>query len=438
MSQTPQPHVRALTEAIRQESVRYAAANPESQRQFEQATRVMPGGNTRSVLFYPPFPLTIARAEGCRLWDMDGHEYLDFIAEFTAGIYGHSHPVIRRAIDAALDNGMMLGGHNLLEAQLAALICRRFAGIEQVRFTNSGTEANLMALAAAKLHTQRTKIIVFKGGYHGAVLTFASGNHPVNVPHEFLLADYNRLASVQNLFDEYPGQIAAILVEPMQGAGGCIIGQPDFLNGLRTLASAHGTLLIFDEVMTSRLSAGGMQEISGITADLTTLGKYMGGGLPFGAFGGRADIMAQFDPRQSNATPHAGTFNNNVLSMAAGFAGLSQLYTASAARQLNERADRLRDQLNALCVAHGLALQFTGAGSIMNLQAGTHAIRSITDLPDHHTQVKDLFFFHMLEHGIYLARRGLIVLSLPIKEPHIQRMLDAFQSFAQHHGDILR
>jgi len=192
-------------------------------------------------------------------------------------------------------DALNLGGHNLLEAQLAALICQRFASIDQVRFTNSGTEANLMALAAARLYTGRTKIIVFKGGYHGGVLTFATGNHPVNVPHDFFLADYNQLSSVQALFDAHPDKIAAVLVEPMQGAGGCIAGQPAFLAGLRALCSAHGAVLIFDEVMTSRLAAGGAQEKWGITADLTTLGKYLGGGLSFGAFGGRADIMAQFD-----------------------------------------------------------------------------------------------------------------------------------------------
>jgi len=437
-----QTHIRldasALADALNTASQRYAANNPNSQRQFERAAQVLPGGNTRSVLFYPPFPLTITRGQGCRLWDADGHEYVDFIAEFTAGIYGHSHPVIRKAIIEALDTGISLGGHNLLEAKLAALICQRFGGMAQLRFTNSGTEANLMALAAAKLHTARTKIIVFKGGYHGGVLTFAAGKHPVNVPHEFLLADYNQLSSVQALFDAHPGQIAAILVEPMQGAGGCIVGQPDFLAGLRTLTRLHGAVLIFDEVMTSRLSSGGLQHTLGIQADLTTLGKYMGGGLPFGAFGGRQDIMAQFDPRNAAATPHAGTFNNNVLSMAAGFAGLSQLYDEPAIDQLNALGDDLRGQLNALCRAHRLALQFTGAGSIMNLQAGTHAIRSINDLVSEHHLVKDLFFFHMLAHGIYLARRGLVVLSLPITDTHIQQFLCAFQSFAEHFASLLK
>jgi len=435
--------VHALAEAIQKASDRYAANNPNSQRQFERAAKYMPGGNTRSVLFYAPFPLTIARGEGCHLWDADGHGYVDFIAEFTAGIYGHSNPVIRRAIAAALDDGINLSGHNLLEAQLAALICQRFASINQIRFTNSGTEANLMALAAAKLHagcknTARTKIIVFKGGYHGGVLTFAAGNHPVNVPHDFLLADYNQLSSVQKLFDEHPDKIAAVLVEPMQGASGCIVGQPEFLVGLRALCSAHGVVLIFDEVMTSRLAAGGAQETLGITADLTTLGKYLGGGLSFGAFGGRADIMAQFDPRNANAAPHAGTFNNNVLSMAAGLAGLSQLYTAAAAQQLNARGEALREQLNARCAENELALQFTGVGSVMNLHAGTHAIRSIADLHKAHTLVKDLFFFHMVEHGIYLARRGLIVLSLPIEDAHIQHMLDAFEAFIKRYGNLLQ
>jgi len=445
MSTSPLPDISALNVALDDARQRYAARYPESQRQFAQAARVMPGGNTRSVLFYPPFPLTMVRGAGCRLWDADGYEYLDFIAEFTAGLYGHSHPLIRQAIVDALDAGINLSGHNRLEAQLAALLCQRFASMAQIRFTNSGTEANLLALAAAKLHTRRKKIIVFRGGYHGGVLTFAPENHPVNVPHEFLLADYNQLSSAQALFDAHPDEVAAVLVEPMQGAGGCIVGQPDFLAGLRTLTQAHGAVLIFDEVMTSRLSAGGMQTLLGIRPDLTTLGKYMGGGLSFGAFGGREDIMAQFDPRLPAATPHAGTFNNNVLTMAAGLAGLTHLYGASAARALNALGERLRGQLNNLCREHGLALQFTGTGSLMNLHVGTHPIRSIKDVADDlarvKAQVRDLFFFHMLEQGIYLARRGLVVLSLPLLEAdgaqHIQRLLDALSAFAVRYAAVL-
>lgn len=156
----------------------YVAINPKSRSQYLAATEVMPGGNTRSVLFYEPFPLAMARGEGARLWDADGHEYTDLLGEFTAGLYGHSHPEIRKAIEAALDGGINLTGHNLLESRLAALVTQRFPSVRQLRFTNSGTEANLLAIAAAKRFTNRGKIMVFKGGYHGGVLTFAAGPAP--------------------------------------------------------------------------------------------------------------------------------------------------------------------------------------------------------------------------------------------------------------------
>jgi len=426
-----------LAEAINRAVERYTGSNPQSARQYERAAQVMPGGNTRSVLFYGPFPLAIARGEGCRLWDADGHEYIDFIAEFTAGLYGHSNPVIREAIDRALDAGINLGGHNLLESELARLICDRFPAVDAVRFTNSGTEANLMAISAARVHTRRDKVIVFAGGYHGGVLTFAKGNSPVNVSHDVLIANYNDLASVQELFEAHPDEVAAVVVEPMQGAAACICGERDFLAGLRALASKYGALLIFDEVMSSRLAPGGLQEALGIRPDLTTLGKYIGGGVSFGAFGGRVSIMDQFDPRKPGATPHAGTFNNNVLSMAAGAAGLSRLYTADVAREMNARGDRFREQLNAICVERNVPLQFIGRGSLMNLQAGRHAIRSVKDLLPEGNSVKDLFFFHMIEHGIYLARRGFIVLSMPITEQEIGRLLSAFDTFVERYAGVL-
>ena len=169
----------------------FAAGNPKSRERFHAATSVLPGGNTRSVLYYDPFPLSIVRGDGCRVWDADGHEYLDFLGEFTAGVYGHSDPAIRAAIVAALDRGINLSGHNVLEAELARILCTRFPSIDLVRFTNSGTEANLMALAAATVFTGRRKVLVFDGAYHGGVLSFTKGPSAVNVPHEFVLSAYN-------------------------------------------------------------------------------------------------------------------------------------------------------------------------------------------------------------------------------------------------------
>jgi glutamate-1-semialdehyde 2,1-aminomutase len=355
----------ASSRALATETQAYAAKNPKSFERFQAATAVMPGGNTRSSLYYDPFPLTIVRGQGCRVWDADGHEYLDFLGEFTAGVYGHSDPVVRAAIVTALDAGINLSGHNALEAELARIICDRFPSIDLIRFTNSGTEANLMALAAATVFTGRKKILVFEGAYHGGVLSFANGASPANVPHEFLLSSYNDVDQTLALIEAHRKELAAILIEPMIGSGGCIPADVEFLQALRRAATAEGVLLIFDEVMTSRLAPGGRQQALNVVPDLCTLGKYLGGGMSFGAFGGRHDVMEQFDPRRPGGLPHAGTFNNNVLTMAAGIAGLTKVFTSAAVQTLNARGDQLRTRLNALCRERGARFQFTGIGSLL-------------------------------------------------------------------------
>ena len=423
--------------ALAEARTAYVAANPESRARFEAALRVMPGGNTRTVLFFDPFPLCIARGEGARLWDVDGHEYVDFLGEFTAGIFGHSNRLIRAAIDAALDDGINLSGHNRLEAELAGIVCERFPSIEQVRFTNSGTEANLLALAAALAHTGRRKILVFEGAYHGGVLSFGAGPSPVNVPHEFVIGRYNDLAGTLALVAEHGDALAAILVEPMLGAGGCIPAEPAFLAGLRHAATRHGAVLIFDEVMTSRLSPGGRQAELGIVPDMTTLGKYIGGGSSFGAFGGRAEIMRRFDPREPGALAHAGTFNNNVISMAAGIAGMTKVLTPAATRALNGRGTALREALNALCRRHGAKLQATGLGSIMSLHATDRPIRGPGDLAAADSGIRDLVFFDLIARGYYLARRGLMSLSLPIGEAETQGLVAALDDILMSRRALL-
>ena len=254
-----------LIDTLEAARARYRERNPASERQLAQAATVMPGGNTRSVLFHAPFPLTMVRGEGARLWDADGHRYLDALGEFTAGLYGHSNAAIRQAIVDALADGVSLSSHNRREVALAAEIQRRFPSMALMRFTNSGTEASLLALATAKAFTARPKIMVFDGAYHGGLLSFGRGGSPINVPHEYVVAPYNDLAAAEALVREHGPALAAIIVEPMLGAGGCIPGEPAFLHGLRALASGCGALLVFDEVQTSRLSIGGRQAQLGDT-----------------------------------------------------------------------------------------------------------------------------------------------------------------------------
>ena len=423
----------ALTEA----KEAYVARNPNSFARYVEATAVMPGGNTRTVLFYAPFPLAIARAEGCRMWDMDGAEYIDFLGEYTAGIYGHSHPAIRAAVDRALDAGINMGAHNLLEAKFARAVCDRFA-LERVRFTNSGTEANLLALSLARIFTRRGKVMVFNGGYHGAVFGFAGGGSPINAPFDYVVARYNDIDGTRALIEQLGPDLATVILEPMMGGGGCIAAEPDFLAMLREATTQVGALLILDEVMTSRLSPGGLQAVRGIRPDLTTLGKYIGGGMSFGAFGGRADIMDLFDPRRPDALPHAGTFNNNVLTMSAGLAGLTGVYTPQAAAALNARGDALRERLNVLCRTANAPMQFTGIGSMLAVHMLRGPVRSPEDAAQGDAKLKELFFFDMLAHGIWLARRGMMALCLPIGDAECDRLAASVEDFLGARRSLLR
>jgi glutamate-1-semialdehyde 2,1-aminomutase len=412
----------------------YVTSAPASLARYVEATTVMPGGNTRTVLHYAPFPLAMARAEGCRLWDVDGREYIDFLGEYTAGLYGHSHPVIRAAVDRALDNGISFGASNMTEARFARAVCNRF-GLERVRFTNSGTEANLLAISLGRIFTRRSKVMVFNGGYHGAVFGFAGGGSPINAPFEYIVAPYNDIERTRSLITD---DLALVILEPMIGSGGCIAASADFLAMLRQQTTRVGALLILDEVMTSRLAPGGLQSIMGVKPDLTTFGKYIGGGMSFGAFGGRADIMDLFDPRRADALPHAGTFNNNVLTMSAGLTGLTEVYTPQAAEALNARGETLRAKLNALCRVANAPLQFTGIGSMLAVHTMRGPVTCPEDAARSDPKLKELFFFDMLAHGIWLARRGMMTLSLPIGDAECDALAAAVEEFLSVRRSLLR
>jgi len=418
-----------ITGRLAEAERRYVERNPESKRLHERRAQSLPGGNTRSVIHLSPFPLTIVRGEGARLTDADGHEYLDFLGEYTAGLYGHSHPLILDAIRSALEGGIVLGAPNRYETELAEAIRARFPSVELLRFCNSGTEAVLFALSLARVATGRPAVLVFEGAYHGSVFSFSNpAAATMNAPFPFVFAQYNDAEGATRLIAEHAHELAAVIVEPMQGSGGVIPGGRDFLHALRAATREHDVLLVFDEVMTSRLSTGGLQQVHGLTPDLTTFGKYLGGGLAFGAFGGRADLLARFDPSRPDSLYHAGTFNNAVLTMAAGAVGLTQVYTESEVERLNGLGDRLRDRLNAFADEHGLEFVATGYGSMVGLHFTRGPVRRIADIP-HVPEQRALMHLHMLEQGYSFARRGFIALSLPLVEAEVDGFASAVEDF---------
>lgn len=419
----------ALGEALAEAEAAYVRRNPGSEAAHARAAEVLPGGNTRSSLWSDPFPLCVASGDGARITDIDGTTYLDFLGEFTAGIFGHTSPVLAEAVARAHARGINLSSHNALEIRLAELITGRFPSMELLRFANSGTEANVMALAVAKIVSRRERIVVFERGYHGGVITFPPGGSAVTIPHDFAVLPYDDIAAAEALFAEQGDTIAAVLVEPMLGAGGCHPASVDFLRTLRALTERHGSILIFDEIQTARMSVGGCQGLYGIVPDMTTVGKFFGGGLAFGCFGGRREIMERLDPRRPDAIGHAGTFNNNTLTMAAGIAAIETYLTAENLDALFARGEDFRARLNALFAAREAPYEVTGLGSIMNVH-GTGAPG--TDAP-----LRRLMQFEMAAAGFYFAARGLIALSLPIGEPEIEGFLGAVSGFLDRRWDAL-
>jgi len=433
----PSPQNSNLEGALLEARAAYAAARPQSAALHEAARRVMPGGNTRTVLFWSPFPISMARGEGAMLWDADGHAYTDMLGEYTAGLFGHSEKRILDAARAAMDAGINLAGAGAREVRFAELVCARFPSIDRVRFTNSGTEANIMALSAARAFTRRAEIMVAKGGYHGGVMTFAYGQNPVNLPVPTRFMTYNDADGAIAAIRQAGDKLAAVLVEPMLGSGGCIPASREFLAALRATCTETGAVLIFDEVMTSRHAEGGLQQRLGVTPDMTTLGKYIAGGMNIGAFGGKAEIMDVFDAHRPGALPHAGTFNNNVWSMAAGCVALGEMFRGEVVEALFQRGESLRGSLNAACAQAGVAMQFTGAGSMMTAHFRTGPITTPYAPTPEEEQRRELFFLDMLEAGFYLARRGMVALSLPLAPSDLDGFGAALREFLTLRAPLL-
>lgn len=395
----------------------YIAAHPESRARMEAAAAFMPGGNTRSVLHYEPFPMVIARGDGATVTDVDGNTCIDCAGEFSAGLYGHNDPIIRAAQHKALDDGLVLVGPNLYEAGLAQAMCDRFPSVDKVRFCNSGTEANLFALLAARNAIGRSLFLFFEEAYHGGVLTFGGGRpSAMNVPFDLVLAPFNDAEATAALIREHGDRLAAVIVEPLLGAGGNIPAERAFLQRLRAETQAAGALLIFDEVKTSRLGRGGLQGHFGVTPDLTTFGKYLGAGLPFGAFGGCDEVMAQFDPFRPDALKHAGTFNNNVLSMAGGLTGLREVFTPERADEFLERTEGVRRSLGEALAARGVPVRPSGIGSILSLHIGETPPRRPGEVHPMTGALRSLVHLACLENGLATTPRGDVYLSLPMTD----------------------
>ncbi len=417
---------------------RYAQRTLRSKDHDARAKAHLPGGDTRAATYFAPYPAYMASGSGCYLHDVDGNAYLDLLNNYTSLIHGHAHPDIIAAAMAQLEKGTVFGAAGEIQFQHAEHLCSRIPSMDQVRYCNSGTEATLFAVRAARAFTGKDVFIKMDGGYHGChdaveVNIFPDPNPegppaahlgpgvPGSVLEDVLVVAFNDLDAVESMLKTKVDKVAAILTEPLMGAAGVIRPQPGYLKGLRTLADKYNVVLIFDEVMTFRLSTGGLQEIEGVQPDLTTLAKIIGGGLPIGAFGGRRDIMARFDPAHKDPIFHSGTFNGNNITLAAGMAAMT-LYDQEAVTRLNQLGDRLRDGFTDALKEAGLRGCVSGLGSLLQLhwrdQKPANATDSIVALTNV-GELPGLVHLELMNRGVYSAGRGMFALSTPMTHTDI-------------------
>jgi glutamate-1-semialdehyde 2,1-aminomutase len=385
---------------------------------YQEAQQLLPGGVNSPVRAFRGVggePIFIDSARGPYLFDVDGNRYLDYVQSWGPMILGHAHPSVVEAVIQASKRGFSFGAPTEAESELAKLVIESVPSIEMVRFVNSGTEATMSALRLARAYTGRHKIIKFSGCYHGhadmllvqagsGVATMGLPDSP-GVPPEAtgntLIAPYNDIEAVETLFQSYPTEIAAVIVEPVAANMGLVLPQPGFLEQLRSLTKAYGTLLIFDEVMTGfRVALGGMQERVGIAPDLTCLGKIIGGGLPVGAYGGRREIMEQVAPL--GAMYQAGTLSGNPLAMAAGMATLTEMRKPGQYEELERKSQMLGDGLERVINETGLELQFARIGAMFCLYFTGQPVTDYASAKSCDTASYAQYFWNMLARGIYL------------------------------------
>jgi len=388
-----------------------------SQELFEEAQKYLPGGVDSPVRAFkmvggtPPF---IKKGQGSRITDADGNDYIDYVSSWGPLILGHAHPQMVAAIQQAAENGTTFGASTELEITLAKMITEAVPSIEMVRFVNSGTEATMSALRLARAFTGRDKIVKFAGGYHGhsdgLLVKAGSGLATLGLPgspgvpesytRNTLVAPYNNTEAVAKLFETYPGEIAAIIVEPVAANMGVVPPQPGFLEGLRKLTSDNGALLIFDEVITGfRVAYGGAQSVFGINPDLTCLGKIIGGGLPVGAFGGKKEIMEMVAPQ--GQVYQAGTLSGNPLAMTAGIETLKILNQPGTYRRLEETFEQLREGVAKSAAACNCEVYVSSFTSMLTIFFTDKPVIDYDSVSKTDTAAFSRFFNHLLKRGIY-------------------------------------
>ena len=433
------------TAKLQREAQRFTASHPKSLALQTEATKYLPGGSSRATSYFDPFPFFVERGEGHYVHDVDGHRYLDFMINATSLITGHADPLVTEALKGQTEKGVSFSHPTEPQVRLARLLCERIPSVDTVRFTNSGTEATLGAIRAARVFTGRHKIAKFEGGYHGAheyvsvsVTTPAERldpDGPTAIPEfdamppgvleDVVVLPYNDLQGSEDILRRHGDELACVIMEPVASNFGYLPADTGFLNGMRDLTRELGILLVFDEVQSFRVAPGGAQERFGVSPDLTALGKVVGGGMPVGAFGGREDIMALYDPTGGHpAISHAGTFNANPMTMVAGEAVLQQLTP-----QVYERMDRLGEQLRAKLTAVfdelDVDARVTGIASLFGVHFASEDVVDYRSMLRGDQAMKGVLFMGLLNEGVLLSSRAAGALTTVTTEAEVDELVDA-------------
>ena len=383
----------------------YIANTPKSAAAEARAMRSVVGGNSRAAAYWWPHPITVAHAAGTRLVDVDGREYVDLVNNYTSLAHSHAYPPIIEAVREQLGSGTGYTANNVWQTTLAEMLIERVASVESVRFTNSGSEAGLLALTIARVVTGRSKVLMARYGYHGILMEFEAGSMP-GLMSAFdgttFLGEYNDAASFEEILHSHGDEIAAVVLEPVMGAGGVVSADADFLRRVQQAAQAAGALFVLDEVITFRLAEGGAQALYGIAPDLTMFGKIIGGGFPVGAVGGKLEHMKIFDPAAPRAF-HSGTYCGNPVTMTAGVVSVREL-TAARIEQMDVLAERLADGLLRHASNLDLPISINRRGSLLNV-----------DFMENEKRMAD-FHLAALNHGLMVASRGMFALSTVMDE----------------------
>ena len=400
-----------LETALAPEEIEYQRRTAASARYLTEARAHLPGGDSRSTIFYRPYPAVFASGDGCRVTDLDGNELLDFTGNHSAMVHGYRHPAVEAAARAQLERGTAFPGATEPQLHLARLLTRRVPSMRRLRFTNSGTEATLHALRAARAFTGRRRVARAEGSYHGAIDELMAASHP-----DVLLVPFDAPEGAAAAIEAAAADLAAVLIEPVQGSAGMIPASPGYLRALREVTERYGVLLVFDEVVSFRLAWGGAQAQFGIEPDLTVLGKLIGGGFPLGAFGGRADVMALFDPTEGPpVVPHPGSYNANPMSLAAGAATLD-LLTPEAIARINGLGDRLREGVQRTLDGR-LPARVTGMGSLFGIHPD--------GAPAEAGELRRRLYLGLYNRGVLIDPRGVGTISTALDEPELESFLEA-------------